>query len=82
MYIIDMLQLMRDMEAASLTVNVHTSSGEVEFMSNVLDAVRFIGRKSGATYASRVLTKLSEIVPEPYLPHIEEVFRELQEYED
>lgn len=71
MYVMDMLQLLRDMDASSMVVSIHTSEGEMDFMSNVIVAARLIAQKRGTPYAVRVLGKLREIVPEAHLPAID-----------
>jgi hypothetical protein len=71
MYMMDMLQLLRDMDASAMAVSLHTSESEADFIANILSAVRLIALKSGTSYALRVLGKLTEIVPLPHLPLIE-----------
>ena len=68
MYIVDMLQRMRDMDSSAMAVTIHTSADEMEFIDNVVVAVRLIVRKSGSSYGTRVIDKLQEIVPVVYLP--------------
>jgi len=67
MYIVDMLQLLRDMDASSMAVSVHSSQGEMEFIENVVAAARFITEKCGPSYGLRVVNKLRETVPEVHL---------------
>ena len=78
MYIIDMLQLMRDMDASSMAVAIHTSEGEMEFVHNVIVAVRMIVQKSSHSYGSRVIQKLREIIPDLHLPAVEALALEFE----
>lgn len=71
MYVIGLLQLIREMEATSLAVSLHTSVSEDELMAYVVQALRFIEHRSGVSYARQVATRLAEIVPEGHLPILE-----------
>ncbi len=71
MYIIDMLQLMRDMDASSMAVAIHTSEGETEFVHNVIVAVQMIVQKSSHSYGLRIINKLREIIPATHLPAVD-----------
>jgi hypothetical protein len=77
MYIVDMLQLLRDMDASSMAVSLHTSQGEIEFIENVVSAARLIMSKAGPSYGLRVVNKLREIVPEAHLAGLEALAFEL-----
>lgn len=78
MYIVDMLQLLRDMDASSMAVSVHSSQGELEFIQNVVAAARLIVDKCGSSYGLRVINKLREIVPEVHLPVIHTLVFEIE----
>ena len=82
MYITDMLQLLRDMDASGMAVALHTSDSEAEFMANVFSAVRLICDKSGPSYALRVLSKLREIIPQPHIAGVEALVADLTETSD
>jgi hypothetical protein len=79
MYMVDMLQLLRDMDASSMAVSIHTSESEMEFMQNVVSAVRLIALKSGPSYGLRVVNKLRKIVPEVHLAALQKLTFELEE---
>ncbi len=79
MYTMDMLQLLRDMEASGMAVSLHTSESEAAFMANVFLAVRLISVKSGPSFALRVLAKLQEIVPQPYVAGVDGLMAELMD---
>ena len=72
MYMIDLLQMMRNMDASSLAVSLHTSADGNELLDWVLVGLKFICSASGVSYGSRVYQRLLEIVPEHQLPKLEE----------
>lgn len=78
MYIVDMLQLLRDMDASSMAVSVHSSQGEMEFIQNVTAAARLIAEKCGPSYGLRVVYKLREIVPEVHLSLLQALAFEIE----
>jgi len=78
MYIVDMLQLLRDMDASSMSVAVHSSQGEMEFIQNVTAAARLIAEKCGPSYGLRVVYKLREIVPEVHLSLLQALAFEIE----
>jgi hypothetical protein len=78
MYMVDMLQLLRDMDASAMAVSLHTSQNELEFIENVIAAARLIVFKSGPSYGLRVVSKLREIAPEVHLPALRELAFELE----
>jgi predicted NAD/FAD-binding protein len=78
MYIMDMLQLMRDMDASSMAVTIHTSEGEMEFIRNAIIATRLIAQKSSLSYGLRVVAKLRELVPQAHVPAIEALAQEFE----
>lgn len=78
MYVMDMLQLLRDMDASAMAVSIHTSEGEMEFIYNVIVAARLIAQKRGPSYGMRVVDKLREIMPETHLPALEALAFELE----
>jgi hypothetical protein len=77
MYIVDMLQLLRDMDASAMAVTIHTSEGEMDFIFNVIVATRFIAQRSGLSYGMRVIERLREIVPEAHLPAVDALALEI-----
>jgi hypothetical protein len=78
MYMIDMLQLLRDMDASAMAAALHTSQNELEFIENVVASARLIVLKSGPSYGLRVVNKLHEIVPEAHLALLRELLAELE----
>ncbi|WP_180125530.1 hypothetical protein [Rhodoferax sp. BLA1] len=78
MYIVDMLQLLRDMDASSMAVCVHSSQGEAEFIENVVLAVRLIVAKCGPSYGLRVVNTLLDTVPELHVAVFQTLAREIE----
>jgi hypothetical protein len=71
MYVMDMLQMMRDMDASALAASLQMCTSERELMDLVMAAVQFIRARSGAGYALRVGSRLKDIVPEGHLPDLQ-----------
>jgi hypothetical protein len=78
MYLIDVLQMMRDLDASSLAVSLHASETEQDFVDNVMDSIQFIAFKNGNSYANRVFTRVFEVIPENHLTTLNELERELE----
>jgi len=70
MYLLDMLQLQRNEESASLRASIHTAPSEDELVWQILKALRHIRATTSATYSERVAARLAEILPEPWLPRL------------
>lgn len=79
MYTVDILQRMRDMDSPAFAVAIQTSTDEADLAANLLNAVRYIYRKSGGTFGERVFEKLYETIPEAYLLEMEQLAIELAE---
>ena len=67
MYILDRLQLLRDAQASSMAVCLHSNQGEGPFIQNVVQAVHLIVEKCGPSYGLRVLKTLLDTVPEVHV---------------
>ena len=72
MYLLDMLQLQRDAESASLKAAIQTSPSEDELVYRLMQALRHIQSIANATYAQRVAERVAEIIPEAHLPKLEQ----------
>ncbi len=70
MYMINLLQMHRDLDSSTLAVNIHTSEDEQQLVACILASLRFITRKAGLAYGKRVAEQLSNILPEAYLPDL------------
>ena len=73
MYLIDMLQLQRDPESASLRAELQTSPSEDELVFRMVKAVRHLHAIANASYAQRVHDRLAEILPEMHLWRLEQM---------
>jgi hypothetical protein len=71
MYVINLLQMHRDLDSSTLAVNIHTSEDEQQLVSCILASLRFVTRKAGVDYGKRVTEQLSNILPESYLADLE-----------
>jgi hypothetical protein len=63
MYIMDMLQMMRDMDASAMAAKLQSVAGTEEFFPVLMQTLAFIRDKSGAGYAVRIATRLQEVIP-------------------
>lgn len=72
MYLIDMLQLQRDPESASLRADIQTSPSEDELVYRMMKSLRHLQDVATASYARRVGDRLAEILPEPHLPRLDQ----------
>lgn len=72
MYLLDMLQLHRDPESASLRAAIQTSPSEDELLYRMMKALRHLHAVASVSYAMRVAERLAEILPERYLPKLEQ----------
>ena len=70
MYILDMLQLVRSMEASALAVDIQTSADENELVGHLLRGARHFAEATNPTYAAKVQERLSEVLPEEHLPRL------------
>lgn len=71
MYMIDMLQLMRDPDASSLAVSIQSSADEGELAYHLFDALRYIASRTEPSYAARIGERMAQVVPETYLVALE-----------
>lgn len=71
MYLVDMLQLQRNEESASLRAAIHTAPSEDELVWQLCKALRHLRATTAASYGERVSTRLAEILPEPWLPRLQ-----------
>lgn len=71
MYLVDMLQLQRNEESASLRAAIHTAPSEDELVWQLCKALRHLRATTAASYGERVTARLAEILPEPWLPRLQ-----------
>ncbi|MBS0199580.1 MAG: hypothetical protein JSR70_03935 [Proteobacteria bacterium] len=77
MYMIDMLQLQRTPEAASLAVALQTAQDDDERALALVDALTWLRSATKASVCERVAERLKEIVPETYLAGIEAAWQQM-----
>ena len=68
MYVVSLMQMLRDPDAASLAVSLHVAQTAEELVRVLADSLAFVHGRSGAEYAARVATRLLEVVPRDHLP--------------
>jgi hypothetical protein len=71
MYMINLLQMHRDLDSSTLAVNIHTSEDEQQLVACILASLRFVTHKAGLQYGQRVTEQLRNILPESYLPDLD-----------
>lgn len=70
MYVINVLQIVRHLEASMIVTQIHSSQDRDELVDNLLFALTFIQETSGEEYAERVFDQLHNILPEVYLARL------------
>ena len=71
MYMLDMLQLQRDMEASALAVDIQTSQDEQELLDRLLGALAWLQERTKPSMFGRISERLREVLPEHALPALE-----------
>lgn len=66
------------MDSPAFAVAIQTSHDEADLASNLINAVRYICRKSDGNFGLRVYEKLYETIPEAYVPEMDFLAAELQ----
>lgn len=72
MYLIGMLELQRNEEALSHRLQLQTSREAGEIVAHLMSALGFLQRHTNASLAQRVRERLGEVLPEEYLPTLEQ----------
>lgn len=75
MYMLDMLQLQRTPEAASLSVALQTAQDDDERAVALVDALDWLRTATKASVCERVAERLLEIIPEIYLAGLEAAWK-------
>ena len=70
MYLLDMLQLQRNAEAAELRAAIQCS-GPAQLIDALFQALRMLVGASTQSYGERIVNRLAEILPEETLPRLE-----------
>lgn len=71
MYMLDMLQLQRGPESATIRSTLQSSVGRDALLAAVLEGVRHIQRVAPASYGLRVYQRVEEVLPEDALPALQ-----------
>lgn len=77
MYMIDMLQLQRTPEAASLAVALQTARDDDERALALVDALAWLRTATKASVCERVAERLKEIIPEAYFAGLEAAWQQM-----
>ena len=67
MYMIGLMQMLRDAEASALAVALHGAQDADELRHWLIDSLVFLHQRSGAEYAARVAARVLEVFPEASL---------------
>ncbi|KGM55079.1 hypothetical protein N800_00130 [Lysobacter daejeonensis GH1-9] len=70
MYMLDMLQLQRSVEAATLKVAIQSSSSGDEVLASLVESLRHLRSVATESYYTRVTTRLGEVLPEEFVPRL------------
>ncbi len=70
MYIVNLLQMHRDLDSSTLALNIQTSADEQQLITSILASLRYICGKAGMSYGQRVVEQLTNTLPEVYLPEL------------
>ena len=76
MYMLDMLQLQRNVEAIELRTEIQCTVGSEALVDALLRGLRLVQQFSTASYAQRVAARLAEILPEDALPRLQSMHAE------
>ncbi len=71
MYMVDMLQLQRNPDAAALKRAVQLCNDPDELIGNVLGGLAHLRAVTNPSYGQRVAERLAEVLPEAYLPRLQ-----------
>jgi hypothetical protein len=70
MYLIGLLQMLRDAQAVSLAVSLHGAPDAVALRQWLVQALVYLHARSGPEYAARVAAHLLEVFPQEGLPEL------------
>lgn len=75
MYMLDMLQLQRSVEAATLKVAIQSSGSADETLASLVDSLRHLRTVAAASYYTRIAARLAEVLPEDLVPRLAAALR-------
>lgn len=70
MYMLDMLQLQRSVEAATLKVAIQSSGSGDETLASLVDSLRHLRTVAAPSYYARIAARLAEVLPEEFVPRL------------
>lgn len=73
LYVIGMLELQRHESAVSHRMRLQTSQDPDATVAHILAAVHCLQVTTSASFTQRVRERLAEVLPEPYLPALEQL---------
>ncbi|MBP7452680.1 MAG: hypothetical protein KA914_07810 [Ottowia sp.] len=68
MYVVSLMQMLRDADAASLAVSLHGAQGPEDLVEVLAASLAYLNQRSGPEYATRVAGRLLEVIPQAHLP--------------
>lgn len=68
MYVLDLLQTQRDLQMAECRSEIQCAQDEAATIVALLDGVRQLMPRVSPGMSTRILARLDEVLPEPYLP--------------
>ena len=77
MYVMDLLQMQRDLRIAECRTEIQCAQDETATVVALLDGVRHLIPLVSETMAARILARLDEVLPEPWLPALRALQSEL-----
>lgn len=77
MYVMDLLQMQRDLRIAECRTEIQCAQDETATVVALLDGVRHLMPLVSASMATRILARLDEVLPEPWLPALRALQSEL-----
>ena len=70
MYVVGLMQMLRDADAASLAVTLHCADEAEDLVVGLAAALTYLHRRSGGAYATRVAYRLMEVIPHALVPRL------------
>ena len=77
MYCIDVLLLLREIDAYVAVRAIQDSSSEADLIEHIAAAVCFVREKTSVSYALKILNRMQEIVPEGHAATLQRLRREM-----
>lgn len=77
MYVMDLLQMQRDLRIAECRTEIQCAQDETAVVVALLDGVRHLMPLVSESMAARILARLDEVLPEPWLPALRALQSEL-----